>query len=518
MEEEPAAPSSEAVPPPAAPLAAAEPAPPPPPPRRVGSAWMLALCVLGGVLAGLWLGNARAGQAAGSPQALATAFRNAELKVSPAVVKIAVETPGRVRRPLLNLPPGLTPPVGVRRNLHSLGSGLIVDPRGYIITNRHVVHRAQRIEVTLPGDANTYFGRLIGEDSETDLALIKIDPHAIPGLAPRPFPTARLGDSSHLAVGDWVVAIGSPFGLDSTVTVGIVSALDRAMDPSQQFEAFIQTDAPINPGNSGGPLVDLAGQVVGINTAIDTYTDGSEGVGFALPSRLVSQVYPQLLRQGHVTRGSLGVYFESLIDPAVRRVYHLEQGVPLSEVAAKGPAATAGLQAGDIITSLNGAPVADGNALMNAIVFFPIGHIVQVGYLRGGVAHRVAVRVADRSQIYPGQADSAAPAQPPPAPLPADLGMDLKDTPLGPQVQSVVPDTFADRIGVHEDDVVQEINHQPVHSRTDVLRLAPGLHPGQDVALVVRRPNGDGTNSRWLLGGTLPPQFASAKGKPGARP
>ncbi|HVA64461.1 MAG TPA: trypsin-like peptidase domain-containing protein [Terriglobales bacterium] len=466
----------------------------------------VALVLSAGLLGGWVLG--RAGHAAdpGGLTGLSGSIAAAERRVAPAVVKIQVES-ARRGRTTFRLPPGLGLPARPRMQ-HSLGSGLIVDARGYIVTNRHVVNRAQRIVVSVPGDPHTYFGRLVGMDMETDLALVKI-------RAPHPLPVAPLGNSDRLAVGDWVVAIGSPFGLEDTVTAGIVSALHRAMDPSQQFESFIQTDAPINPGNSGGPLINLAGEVVGINTSIYTYTDGYQGVGFALPSGLVEQIYPQLLRQGHVTRGSIGVYFESVIDPAVRRVYHLDHGVPLSQVAPGGPAAQAGLQPGDVVTSLNGVPIANGDALMNAVVFMPIGQRLQVGYVRHGQARQVAVAVADRDRIYPPPAGS--PPAPAPPPAPPDLGLSLQPTRngMGAQVKAVAPDSFADSIGIRSDDVVLEINHQTIHSLADVGRIAAAVHSGEDVAMVLRRPNGDGTDSRWLVGGTVPPQpTAAAVGPP----
>ncbi|MGH9483228.1 MAG: trypsin-like peptidase domain-containing protein, partial [Terriglobales bacterium] len=425
----------------------------------------------------------------------------AERRVGPAVVQINVETSRRRGRNLLGIPPGLAPSMPRYRVERSLGSGLILDPRGFIITNRHVIDRAQRIAVSVAGDNHTYYGRLVGADAETDLALVKID-------VPRPLPAARLGDSARLAVGQWVVAIGSPFGLEDSVTAGIVSALNRAMDPNQQFENFIQTDAPINPGNSGGPLLDLAGDVVGINTAIDTYSDGYEGVGFALPSRLVEQVYRQLLRRGRVTRGSIGVYFESALDPAVRRVYHMEAGVPLSQVVEDGPAAKAGLRAGDLVTSLNGAAVSTSDALMNMVEFLPVGQTLEVGYERGGKAETVRVKVADRAQLYPDQAEVEPTAAPAPLPMPPDLGMQLKALPggAGLRVQAVAPDSFADSMGVRRDDVVLEINHQAVHTQADLSRLADDVAAGADLAMVLRRPNGDGTESRWLVGGTVPPK------------
>lgn len=483
----------------AAPLPDPQVAPPAAPHRR--PPWTPALVLVLGLAGGWWFGHRPPSMSATPP--LAQSIARVERQVAPAVVTIRVETPARQRRGLFRLPQGLQAP-RTRPNERSLGSGLILDPRGYIVTNRHVVHRAQRIEVSIPGDSHVYFAQLVGEDRETDLAVIKI-------AVPRALPVAHLGDSNQVAVGDWVVAIGSPFGLDASVTTGIISALHRAMDPTQQFEDFIQTDAPVNPGNSGGPLIDLRGDVIGINTAIYSDGDAYQGVAFALPSDLVNRVYPQLVRQGYVTRGSIGIYFEARVDPAVRRVYHLDQGVPLSQVAPHGPAADAGLRAGDVIVSLNGVPVANGDVLMQVIADSPVGRRIQVGYQRDGQARTATMAIGDRARLFAQPGEEQPPPRPAAAPAATDFGMQLLPTPAGPRVRAVQPDTFADRIGISPDDVVTEINHASIRQPADVTRAAASVQPGEDVAVVVRRPNGDGTVSRWLLGGTLPPSYADAR-------
>lgn len=497
-------PETEAAPPPAAELIPAPSAAPGAPrPRR--AAWAPLVLLLAGLGGGWWLGH-RSPRLPPAPP-LAQSISQVERQVAPAVVTIRVETPSRQRNGFYRLPPGLQAPRR-RPNERSLGSGLIVDARGYIVTNRHVVHRAQRIEVSIPGDNHVYFAQLVGEDRETDLAVIKI-------AAPRALPVAHLGDSNQLAVGDWVVAIGSPFGLEASVTTGIVSALHRALDPTQQFEDFIQTDAPVNPGNSGGPLIDLHGDVIGINTAIYSDGDAYQGVAFALPSDLVNHVYPQLLRQGYVTRGSIGIYFEASLDPAVRRVYHLDHGVPLSQVTPHGPAEAAGMRAGDVIVSLDGAPVSNGDALMRVIADSPVGRRIQVGFERDGQMRTATMAVGDRARLFAQPGEEQPPAPPTATPAAADFGLELQPTPSGPRVRSVLPDTFADRIGISPDDVVTEINHTQIRQPADVARAAAAVRPGEDVAVVVRRPNGDGTVSRWLLGGTLPPSYSRVRG--GAR-
>src|SRR3954468_15287363 len=212
----------------------------------------------------------------------------------------------------------------------SLGSGVIVDSKGYILTNRHVVEKADRIRVKLQDDApgTLHDAKVIGTDQETDLAVIKID-------SSKGLPTAKLGNSDSMQVGDWVLAIGSPFGLQETVTAGIVSAKGRNIVPNRQFQSFIQTDAAINPGNSGGPLVNMEGEVIGINTAILTETSSYAGVGFALPSNTVMQVYNQLIGPEHrVSRGSIGIEFNQQENPAIARVYGVNSGVTIANVVA----------------------------------------------------------------------------------------------------------------------------------------------------------------------------------------
>ena len=241
----------------------------------------------------------------------------------------------------------------------ALGSGFIVDSRGYIITNNHVVDKADRIFVKLSTDPDGGPGeegrpaKVIGVDKDTDIAVIKIE-------TKEPLPVIKLGNSDGAQVGDWVLALGSPFALSKTVTAGIVSAKNRSIDdpsgPPSQFQKFIQTDAAINPGNSGGPLVDMAGQVIGMNTAIYTQGQGSEGVGFAMPSNIVASVYNMLIGPEHkVIRGSIGISFQGVQSSAVSRMYGFANGgVIVSTVTPSAPAAKAGLLPGDVITSIDG--------------------------------------------------------------------------------------------------------------------------------------------------------------------
>ena len=236
----------------------------------------------------------------------------------------------------------------------SLGSGFIVDSKGYIITNNHVIEKADKIYVKLSTDPDTQDlgrpARVIGTDKATDLAVIKIDTNT-------PLPTVKLGNSDTAQVGDWVEAIGSPFALAQTVTAGIISAKNRTIEPgaSGQFQHFIQTDAAINPGNSGGPLLNMNGEVIGVNTAIYTQSAGYQGIGFAMPSNTVVSVYNDLISPSHkVMRGSIGIQFRPGLSGAVNRVYGFKNGVLVQQVQPGGPADKGGLKPGDIITTIDG--------------------------------------------------------------------------------------------------------------------------------------------------------------------
>jgi serine protease Do len=390
----------------------------------------------------------------------------------------------------------------------SLGSGLILDPRGYILTNQHVIDGATKIDVTLSGDSNKYPARLIGQDSETDLAVIKID-------AGRTLPVAHMGNSQGVQVGDWVLAFGSPFTLQGSVTAGIVSAKDRSQ-VGQQLQHFIQTDAAINPGNSGGPLVDMAGDVIGINTAIFTGGHSFEGVGFALPSNTAINVYNQLISQGHVTRGSIGVTFQSerSSNPIALKELGAPYGVIIESVNPGSPAARAGIQPGDVIVSVSGNPVRNGDDLVNPIMQTPIGQSVEIGYIRNGKRHEASVVVADRDKLFPQY--TADPESTGEKPAPVDnhnLGLtideltpllasrlDLGDVRRGLIVRSVEPASFADDAGFFSRDVIVEVNHAPVYTVADFQRELGKLRPGQDVLFKVLRRQSQQTLTVFLAG------------------
>ncbi len=416
---------------------------------------------------------------------------------------------------------GQVPEQGPRR---ALGSGFIVDPRGYIITNNHVVDGADHIYVKLSTDPEsdiTDKGRpatVVGTDKDTDIAVIKIDPK---GLT---LPIAKLGNSDGAQVGDWVLAIGSPFGLTQSVSAGIVSARNRTIDEppvngmaANQFQKFIQTDATINPGNSGGPLVDMAGQVIGMNTAIYTQSQGSEGIGFAMPSNIIIGVYNQLISPDHkVVRGSIGITFQAAQSSAVSRMYGFQSGgVMVGSVTPGKPAAKAGIQPNDVIVSCDGAPIKDGDELVAIISAKHPGQTVKLGILRDGKKMTLDVGITDRASLYAdatGNDDSAN------TPDDVDagqtkLGITVKVTDPatvsklkiagGVTVTTITPGSFADSIGLARGVVITEINRKPVTNDASYRAIVSGLKSGDDVVFVIHFPNNP-TGGNSYVGGTLP--------------
>jgi len=393
----------------------------------------------------------------------------------------------------------------------SLGSGVIVDPKGYIITNNHVVEKADKIRVNLMGDPETvtYTATVVGTDPETDLAVIKID-------AKKPLPAARLGNSESMNVGDWVLAIGSPFGLNETVTAGIISAIGRNIIPTRQFESFIQTDAAINPGNSGGPLVNMNGEVIGINTAIYTSGGGYQGVGFAMPSNTVVNVYNQLIGPDHkVLRGSIGVQFNAVPNPAVARVYGVSSGVTIADVTPGGPAEKAGLKTGDTIVSVNGKPIKNGDELVADISALKPGTQAKLGYVRNGKQETTEVTIADRSKLFAARLGGGEQGGEEGQPQESKFGITVRGitqdmanrynfpNTKGVMVTEVKPDGFGDTAGLSRGDVILEINKQPVNNEQDFQRVESQMKSGQDVVFLVR-PRGSRDNTTVFMGGTLP--------------
>jgi serine protease Do len=399
---------------------------------------------------------------------------------------------------------------GVRE---ALGSGFIVDSRGYIITNNHVVEKADKIYVKLSTDPdNQDMGRparIIGVDKATDLAVIKID-------TDKPLPTVKMGNSDMAQVGDWVEAIGSPFELSQTVTAGIISAKNRTIEPgvSGQFQHFIQTDAAINPGNSGGPLLNMNGEVIGVNTAIFTQSGGYQGLGFAMPSNTVVEVYNDLIGPSHkVTRGSIGIYFNQGLSGAVNRVYGFKNGVLVRQVEPGGPAEKAGLKAGDIITTIDGRSIKDGDDLVNEIASRRPGSSIRLGYLRDGKQGDTTVTIGDREKIFANQGMQAEESNPDDKGDAGEtkLGMVVRDAPQaivakihspGVMIQSVRSGSFADLQQLEPGLVIVRINKQPTGTRQEFNAVVSKLKNGDDVVFEVVDPNhpNDGIS---YVGGTL---------------
>jgi serine protease Do len=410
-----------------------------------------------------------------------------------------------------NAPNAPNAPNGGDMTTQSLGSGIIVSPSGYIITNYHMVEKADRIRVSLVGEpaSVSYPAKVIGTDKETDLAVIKIE-------VSHPLPYAKLGNSDSMQVGDWVLAIGSPFGLRSTVTAGIVSAKGRNIVPGRQFQSFIQTDAAINPGNSGGPLVNMDGEVIGINTAIYTESSGYQGVGFAMPSNTIAEVFNQLVGPVHkVERGSIGITFSAEPSPAVTRMYGGGRGVIVMDVNPNGPAATAGLLAGDAIISVGGKPVANGDELVAEVSAHHAGDKLKIGYLRSGKQQEATITVADRQKLLGAQLGMAEEDAEEQAPKESKLGVTVKAVPAatakrlnlpanqGVLVTDVKAGGFADSVLLGRGDVILEVNRQPVNDAAGFAKVESTLKSGEDVVFVVR--SGQGINaSNSFLGGTLP--------------
>jgi len=399
----------------------------------------------------------------------------------------------------------------------SLGSGFIVDSKGYILTNNHVVDKADRITVKLAGDPEGDAGRparVVGVDKSTDIAVLKIE-------VSQPLPTVKLGNSESMQVGDWVLAVGSPFGLQQTVTAGIVSSKNRDIGagPSSQFQRFIQTDAAINPGNSGGPLVNMNGEVIGINTAIYTQSMGYQGVGFAMPSNTVADVYNQLIGPSHkVTRGWIGIGFQQAISSATARVYGFKNGVLVSSVDPGGPADKAGLRARDVILTVDGRSIKDGDDLVGDISARKPGASVKIGYLRAGKQESTVLVVGDRekglaARTNTGPDNSNPNSEQDDTGTAAKIGVTVRSVPQnlasrmgikgGVQIVSVKPGSFAEEIGLAPGSIITEINHKPVISEQDFKAIVGGLKSGDDVAFVLQSPQ-DRQNGSNFVGGTLP--------------
>ena len=366
------------------------------------------------------------------------------------------------------------------------GSGVIVSSDGYVLTNNHVIDGAREVTVTLP-DKREFKGKIVGADPKTDLAVVKIEGQNLP--------TVAWGDATKLQVGEYVLAVGNPFGLNSTVTLGIVSALGRGRMGITQYEDFIQTDAAINPGNSGGALVNTRGELVGINTAIFSQTGGYQGVGFAVPTSMGKPIYESLIKTGKVVRGYLGVGIQDLSQDLAKSFGLKDaKGALVSDVKEEGPADQAGLKQGDVITSYQGSPVEDAVALQRLVTRTAVGTKVPVKVIRDGREKDLTVTIAEQpdptriAQADLAEADYAfagVAVQDLDRETAKELG--VKGKTQGVVVTSVEPDSGAEKAGLMPGDVIREINRQPVKSVKEFEKVSSAVKKGENVLILINR-------------------------------
>jgi serine protease Do len=367
----------------------------------------------------------------------------------------------------------------------SLGSGVIIDAKnGYVLTNNHVVEGADVIKVKL-SDSRELDGEIVGRDPKTDLAVLRIKNAT--GLS-----AASFGDSDAMEVGDWVLAVGSPFGLEQTVSHGIISAKGRVIGEGP-YDDFLQTDAPINPGNSGGPLVNLNGEVIGINTAITSRSGGSEGIGFAIPSNVARKIYGNLIKDGKVTRGWLGVQIQDL-EPDLATYFSLPagiKGVVVSDVMPDGPAIQAGMREGDVITDFNGHKVESVHELQRSVAEAPVGQPMPVRVWRNGAYKVLSIKIGDMASFDTETAKVGVEKARAKLGLvvrslsPAEMGEGKAQN--GVVVDEVQQGSAADDAGIQPGDLITEFNKVRVNSPSEFANLAKDLKAGQSVVIKLRR-------------------------------
>jgi serine protease Do len=501
--------------------------------------WIAALAVaclvagigIGAMLSGHTIKAQNEAQIARAPEALSASFAEIARRVEPAVVNIETTQASpelsekdedkedqSTNNPLLDM---------FRRQRRSpqrgVGSGFIVNPKGYILTNYHVVEDAARITVGLQS-GEKYRGTVVGFDGETDVAVIKID-------AGKDLPTVTLGDSNAAQVGDWVLAMGSPFGLDQTVTAGIISKKERESPYFNVFQRFLQTDAAINRGNSGGPLVNMRGEVIGMNSQIATSTGDYNGIGFALPANETNFVYKQLIAQGKVKRGYLGITLES-VHEEFAKVYGMSEAkgaivtsVTQNENGQQTPASKIGMQASDIIVEFEGAPVLSAQDLIQRVASTPVGQQVTLSFLRdvNGKLDKRTATVALGERPPSTLRDWEEPTKPSPKsddPKGNSLHLGVTLGELTPQVRAdrhltglqglfvkeIDPNGLIAEIRIQpsgapalaEGDVINRINRVPVTTLADFQRVLGGLKPGDPIVLNVTRVQLDEKGDRQL--------------------
>lgn len=411
-------------------------------------------------------------------------FRMATVAVSPAVVRVVT------RQAQPDGPDGRGHPGGDRSEGTNLGSGVIIDKEhGFIVTNNHVINGADEIVVRL-NQGTLASARLVGSDPKTDLAVLQIK-----GPAPA---AARWGDSDKLDIGDWVLAIGSPYALDHTVTAGIVSATQRNDLRINEYESFIQTDAAINPGNSGGPLIDLRGTVVGINTAIfsSDQKQGNDGIGLAIPSSMARRIVESIIKEGRVVRGYLGVGIQPVTSAVAEKLSLPEaRGALVLEVRAGSPAEKAGLKVGDVIVKLAEKDVPDPSSLRNQTAGLSVGTAVSLSYFREGKLATVNVTIAE----LPG------------APVLTALGFRLREVAPGEgadaggaiEIDQIVDGSPASRAGIRPGMRILAVGPTRVHTKAQYDAAVAALNPSAGLPLMIRTP--DGQTATLVLGDVQPP-------------
>ena len=474
--------------------------------------WRAPLLLLFGVPLVLWLSLSPTIARAANPdpvdsqsilRALEEAFVSVADHVTPAVVNVSVkakrvapesESPEQEERFREFFGPEFFERFFRRRqpreDARSTGSGVIVDPQGYILTNNHVVENAESVEVRLSDDRK-FKATIVGRDPKTDLAVLKIDAPA------SSLPVAPLGDSDKLRAGQWAIAIGNPFGLDRTVTIGHISATGRTQVGVATYEAFIQTDASINPGNSGGPLLNIEGKVVGINTAI---VSSGQGIGFSIPINMAREIMTQLISKGRVVRGWLGIVIQELT-PELAEGFGVKKdsGVLVADVMKNSPAEGAGLKAGDIIVEFNGAPIKNVTELQKRVAAVEPGRATPLVVIRDKVSMPLSVKIGEQPS------DEAMAQQP------AGETLGLAVEPLteeatqrfrltarsGVVVTDVEPGSSGDQAGIHAGDAILEINRQPVKDVDSFRRIMSSVKPGDVVRVYLQR--GGGRNEYVVL-------------------
>ena len=505
---------------------------------------IIATLTIGVVIGTIVSGGVKAGEQKAQalvipdPVSLSNAFSEIAARLDPAVVNISTEAtpeaPVRGRNRGNQDPRQLDPfdffnffgspgdaPEG-NEKVRSLGTGFIVDKAGYILTNHHVVDKATKITVRLQ-DKSEFTAKVIGSDEDTDLAVVKID-------VGHDLPLAKFGNSDSVKVGDWVLAIGSPFSLDHTVTHGIISAKGRDQLPGSQtkgFQPFLQTDAATNPGNSGGPLVNMAGEVIGINTAIISETRQSAGLGFALPSNVAVKIYNQLVQGGKVTRGGIGIQYNANQDPKVCKAFGLapECGVVVVAVTPGGPASKAGLRDGDVITEIDGVKTPTGSALLNVVADMAVGKTIRVKVNRDGKEMTFPISIVDRQAILTdaasngrggGAPDNGDQGQASQAKLgirvqaiTQDLVRQLRlNSPDGVYVSSVEQNSVAEDAGITRGTIITRmmVNGQRYEIRNldDFTRAERVLKSGNEVAFMVLQQDPSRTYRSGFLAVTIP--------------